>query len=311
MNFAIAAYAHSSGALATDPTLPLEDGELSTDGLVLAYARVIEVHGQSGKVDVVWPYMWLDGNALYAGEPVQRRVAGSGDPRLRLSVNLHGAPALELKDFATYQQGTIVGCSVQVSLPLGQYDDTRVVNLGANRWWVKPEIGVSHAVGSWTFEFAGGATFFGDNDDFLEGQVRAKEPIYSVQGGVIYGFPRGAWLAFHGTWYTGGRTSVDGVEGNDLQRNSLVGLTVGVADQSQGLSEAVCEQGGLDPHRLRRRHDQSCLATPMGRWPLTGAAIGRNTVSSSASDDSMCSDRRCTLGTLSAQATKPKYSPPA
>ena len=225
MNFAIAAYAHSSGALATDPTLPLEDGELSTDGLVLAYARVIEVHGQSGKVDVVWPYMWLDGNALYAGEPVQRRVTGSGDPRVRLSVNLHGAPALELKDFATYQQGTIVGCSVQVSLPLGQYDDTRVVNLGANRWWVKPEIGVSHAVGSWTFEFAGGATFFGDNDDFLEGQVRAKEPIYSVQGGVIYGFPRGAWLAFHGTWYTGGRTSVDEVEGNDLQRNSLVGLT--------------------------------------------------------------------------------------
>lgn len=226
MNFAIAAYAHSSGALATDPTLPLEDGELSTDGLVLAYARVIEVHGQSGKVDVVWPYMWLDGNALYAGEPVQRRVAGSGDPRLRLSVNLHGAPALELKDFATYQQGTIVGCSVQVSLPLGQYDDTRVVNLGANRWWVKPEIGVSHAVGSWTFEFAGGATFFGDNDDFLEGQVRAKEPIYSVQGGVIYGFPRGAWFAFHGTWYTGGRTSVDGIKGDDLQENSLVGLTV-------------------------------------------------------------------------------------
>ena len=225
MNFVIAAYAHAAGALATDPTLPLEDGELSTDGLVLAYARVIAVHGQSGKIDVVWPYMWLDGSAVYAGEPAQRRVAGSGDPRVRVSFNLYGAPALDLKDFAAYQQGTIVGCSVQMSLPLGQYDDTRVVNLGANRLWIKPEVGVSHATGRWTFELAGGATIYGDNDDFLNGQVRSKDPVYSVAGGVIYGFPRGAWLALHGTWYTGGRTAVDGVEGNDLQRNSLVGLT--------------------------------------------------------------------------------------
>ena len=225
MNFFIAAAAHAAGALATDPTLPLEEGQLSTDGLVLGYARAIAVHGQSGKVDLVLPYMWLDGTAVYAGEPAQRRVTGFGDPRIRFSFNLHGAPALGLADFATYRPGTIVGCSVQVSLPLGQYDDTRIVNLGTNRWWIKPELGVSRAIGRWTVELAGSATIYGDNDDFRNDRVRAQDPIYSVQGGVIYGFARGVWLAFHGNWYTGGQTTIDGVEGNDLQRNSLVGFT--------------------------------------------------------------------------------------
>ena len=36
----------------------------------------------------------------------------------------------------------------------------------------------------------------------------------------------GIWVALDGTYYTGGRTTVDGVEGNDLQKNSRLGATV-------------------------------------------------------------------------------------
>lgn len=225
MNFLVLAYAHATGSFAADPSLPLEDANLKTDGLLLGYARSIEVAGQSGKVDVVVPYVWLEGTAQFGGVPQQRRVAGFGDPRVRISWNLLGAPALTLAEFATYRQETIVGLSFQASLPLGQYDETRLVNLGANRWWFKPEVGVSHATGDWTFEFAASATVFGDNDDYLEGRIREQDPIYSVQGGVIYGFGRGKWIALHGNYYTGGRTRVDGVEGDDLQQNSLLRVT--------------------------------------------------------------------------------------
>jgi hypothetical protein len=225
MNFLVVAYAHASGSFAADPSLPLEDADLRTDGLLLGYARSIEVAGQSGKVDVVVPYVWLEGTAQFAGVPQHRRVAGLGDPRVRISWNLLGAPALTLEEFATYRQETIVGLSFQASLPLGQYDETRLVNLGTNRWWFKPEVGVSHATGEWTFEFAAAVTVFGDNDDYLEGRTREQDPIYSVQGGVIYGFGRGKWIALHGSYYAGGRTRVDGEEGDDLQQNSLLRVT--------------------------------------------------------------------------------------
>ena len=225
VNFLVAAYAHASGGVAADPSLPLEDAELRTDALLLGYARAIEIGGQSGKVDVVVPYVWLEGTADFAGMPQHRRVDGFGDPRIRISWNLMGAPALTLSEFAGYRQKTIVGLSLQASVPVGQYDETRLVNLGGNRWWLKPEIGVSRAIGSWTFEVAASAMFFEDNDDYLEGRLREQDPIYSLQGGVIYGFGRGLWVALHGNYYTGGRTRVDGVEGDDLQQNSLVRVT--------------------------------------------------------------------------------------
>jgi len=57
-----------------------------------------------------------------------------------------------VQEFSSYQQDLIVGASVQVSAPLGQYDKERLINLGNNRWFVKPDIGVSKAWGDFTLE---------------------------------------------------------------------------------------------------------------------------------------------------------------
>lgn len=226
VNFLLAGYGHARGGLVTDTSLPLENADLRSDSAVLAYARAIDVRGRSGKVDVIVPYGWVSGTAEFAGQPVSRNVSGFGDPRLRFSLNLIGAPALSVKDMASYRQDTIVGISVQVSAPLGQYDGTRLINLGTNRWFAKTELGVSKTLGPWTLEFAPAVTVFSDNDDFLNGSTREQDPVYSAQGGVIYGFGNGVWVALNGTYYTGGRTAVDGVDGNDLKKNSLAALTV-------------------------------------------------------------------------------------
>jgi hypothetical protein len=100
------------------------------------------------------------------------------------------------------------------------------VNIGTNRWAFKPELGISKGLGPLTLELATGVSFYTDNRDFLGGQTRAQDPIYSIQGHVIYSLRSGIWLAVDGTYYTGGRTTIDGVEGNDLQKNWRVGLTV-------------------------------------------------------------------------------------
>jgi hypothetical protein len=226
VNFLIAGYGYAEGGVATDPSLPLQNANLQTHTTVLAYACSLDVGGQSGKFDVILPYAWVSGTAEFAGQPREREVSGFGDPRLRFSLNLYGAPALSLKEFASYQQDTIIGASVQLSVPAGQYDVDRLVNIGTNRWFVKPELGLSKAWGSWTLELATAVTFFADNDDFLGGKRREQDPIYSVQGGLIYGFRSGIWVALNGTYFTGGRTTVDGVVGNDLQKNSRAGITV-------------------------------------------------------------------------------------
>jgi hypothetical protein len=228
VNFLIGGYAYTRGGLAFDSSVPVTDPKLYTSSAVVGYAHVLDLWGKSGKVDVIVPYTKLWGTAQRAGAAVERRVDGFGDPRFRLSVNLYGAPALKLKDFAAYQQDLIVGASLQVSVPAGQYDDSRLINLGSNRWWFKPEVGISKASGPWTLELTGAVTLFTDNNDFFNGNKRSQDPLYSTQLHAIYGFSGGSWASFDVTYFTGGRTTLNGVLNGDLQQNWRVGATLAI-----------------------------------------------------------------------------------
>ena len=226
VNFLIAGYAYTTGGLSSDSALPVSDPELSTSNVVVAYARVLDFWGKSAKFDVVAPLSSLSGSAVYEGERLQRDVSGLSDPKFRLSVNFFGAPALSLKEFAGFQQDLIIGASLQVSAPAGQYDETRLVNLGTNRWSFKPELGVSQALGRWTLEGTAAVTLYTDNDDFYQGRTRSQDPLYALQGHVIYSFRSGIWGSVDGTYFEGGRTTLDDTLNNDLQRNWRVGATL-------------------------------------------------------------------------------------
>ena len=226
LNFLITGYVHSEGGVVVDPTIPLTNANIQIHTGVFAYARSFEAWGRSAKFDIAMARVDLSGTAELNGEPVEREVAGWADPRLRVSINLLGAPALPLKEISSWRQDLIVGASLYVWAPVGQYDIDRLVNIGTNRWAVKPELGVTKAAGRWVFEVAAAVTLYGDNDQYLVTQTREQDPVYSIQGGTIYNFSRGVWLALSGTWYEGGRTTVDGVRGNNLQSNSRVGLTL-------------------------------------------------------------------------------------
>jgi Putative MetA-pathway of phenol degradation len=153
-------------------------------------------------------------------------MSGFGDPRFRVSINLFGAPALSAKEFANYKQDLIVGVSLQASAPLGQYDDTKLLNLGNNRWSFRPELGISKAWGPWILEIAPSVTFFTDDPDFFNGRKFAQAPMYLVRGSIIYNFESGAWLSLDGSYFTGLRTTVNGVKGDNEQENVRAGLTV-------------------------------------------------------------------------------------
>ena len=228
LNFLIAGYVYAQGKIAFDPSLPIADARFQSHTGALAYVRSLDVAGKSAKFDVILPYSSFSAHAPVAGVPHEREMSGLGDPRFRLSVNLFGAPALSAREFANYRQDLIIGASLQVSAPLGQYDDSKLLNLGNNRWSFRPELGFSKAWGPWTVEIVPSVTFFTDNPDFFNGRTFAQAPVYLVRGHVIYNFDSGVWLSLDGTWFAGGRTTVNGVRGDNEQMNTRAGLTLAI-----------------------------------------------------------------------------------
>ena len=142
------------------------------------------------------------------------------------AVNFIGAPALAPRDFRTYRQGTVVGARFEVITPTGDYDPTKLINLGTNRWGFKPEIGISQAFGRWNVDAALTAWFFTDNDDFFGGATLSQDPLYAVQGALVYNLRPGFWLALNVGYANGGTTTVNGIRANTLQDNSRIGATV-------------------------------------------------------------------------------------
>jgi len=226
MNFLLLGYFYSDGDVAFDPSLPVKDGKVTVHGAVTGYVRSLDMWGKSGKLSAILPYACADGSATLAGQPQQRDVCGPADPRLRLSVNLYGAPALSFEEFRNYHQDLILGATLQVTGPFGQYDSDKLLNIGTNRWSAKTEVGASQALGRVTLELAAAATFYTDNDNYFGGHTREQDPVYSIQGHLIYSFHHGAWGAIDGTYFRGGRTTTDGIRDDDLQENTRVGATL-------------------------------------------------------------------------------------
>lgn len=226
MNFLILGYSDMDGSVTANPSTQLQDAKLNIKTSVFAFSRSLDVWGRSGKFDIVVPEAHLKGSARVAGEPRERDVSGLIDPRLRFSVNLYGAPALSMAEFPSYQQDVIIGASFAVTPPLGQYDSSRLINLGNNRWSFKPELGISKRLGAVTLELSGAATFFTDNDEFYGHRVLSQNPVYQMQSHLIYAFANGIWAALDATYFEGGSTSINGVGNHDFQENTRYGATL-------------------------------------------------------------------------------------
>lgn len=227
LNFVVFSYSYSSGAVVADVTAPIQDLELDASVPSLGFLRTFGLFGRSASFSVGLPFYFLAGSAVVADELISDSRSGAGDIRARVAVNVIGGPALSPPEFAQRPPGRSLGVGLAVTAPTGQYDNTRVINFGANRWAFKPEVGYSSVKGRWIFDFALGFWFFTANTDFL-GQTRTQDPIGSFQAHLSYNFPNRMWLALDANYYTGGRTAFDGVDNVDLQQNSRVGLTFSI-----------------------------------------------------------------------------------
>jgi hypothetical protein len=226
VNFLVAVAGHSEGGVLTDPSLPVTDIEAQIDALALGFGRTFSIAGRSANFAMAVPLLQLDASGNIGEDRTSVSREGVGDTKLRLAVNLIGGPAMTPREFAQREPRTTLGFSLSVNVPTGEYDETKLVNLGTNRWAAKTELGLTHPVGKWLLEAYAGAWWFGDNEEFYGGQLREQDPLTSIQAHVSYTVKPQLWIALNTTYYVGGQTTVGDVEKDDRQANSRAGVTV-------------------------------------------------------------------------------------
>jgi hypothetical protein len=226
VSFLVFGGARSSGGILFDPSLPVSDVEARLNATVLGYGHTFSLFDRSASAALAVPYVWGSASGNVGEDRREISRSGLGDLKLRLAMNVVGGPALNWQEFAKRVPRPTVGVSLVIEPPTGQYDATKLINIGTNRWAFKPEIGVSFPLGHWSLESYAGIWLFTDNTEYLNGLRRAQDPISSLQGHVSYTFRPRLWAAFDATYYSGGRTTVEDVRKVDRQANSRVGLTV-------------------------------------------------------------------------------------
>jgi hypothetical protein len=228
VRFAIASVGRSSGDVVFEPTSILSDVKATAYAAALGFGGTFGLFGRSANAAVALPYAWgtITGNVSEERSSVDR--SGLADTRVRVAVNWLGGRAMSLGEFAQRAPSTVVGTSLAISVPTGQYLSDRLINIGTNRWAFKPEIGVSYPAGPWTLELYGGGWFFTRNSSYFGETMKDQRPLLSLQSHVAYTLRPRLWMAADFTFYTGGRVVVDDTPAPERQENTRVGLTLSI-----------------------------------------------------------------------------------
>lgn len=226
-NFFSVGYAWSNGNILLDPALPIEDLDADIHVGFAQISHTFSLGGDNAKFKFAIPWNAGDWEGELDGIPADQRERGVGDAWIGIDWLFSGAPALTLSEFPEYQAENVIGVGLKLSMPVGNYDEEELLNLGSNRLTLRSELAASRTLGQFTLEGIGGVHLFGDNDAFLEDKKLEQKPLWYTKGSVIYSFYKpGWWTAFSLAYGQGGRTVVDGVSRDNEQRNWRFGVAL-------------------------------------------------------------------------------------
>ncbi len=231
-NFIAAAYARTDGDIFLDPVLRIEEGTVEADSVIISYLRSFAWMGKTARFDVRMPYQNVTWRGKLDGEVASVRREGLADPRFRLSVNFFGAPALKGEEFKAYRTShttnTVAGAALSVTVPIGEYYEDKLLNLGKNRFALRSQLGAVHSRGPWSFELTGSVSFYTANIDYWNGNKLEQDPLFILQSHIVRTFSRGIWASVSGGYGWGGQSTVNGTEKNDQKEDLLYALSVGM-----------------------------------------------------------------------------------
>ena len=214
----------SRGDVFFDPALQVEDADFEAYTFGMSYVRSFQVGSKLARFDLTVPWQHARYTGLLEGEPASVLRVGLMDPVFRFSVILAGDnPPPDATST------TVVGAALSVTAPVGEYFEDKLINLGQNRWVFRPQAGVVHTRGQWSYELTGSAYLFTENDEFFGDVTRKQDPLFAVQGHIIYAFRRrGHWTSLSIGYGGNGQSIIDGNRVDDDKRMVLTALSYGM-----------------------------------------------------------------------------------
>jgi hypothetical protein len=241
------------------------------------YARTFTLSDRSAIAAVLVPMGRISGDVDVIGRTTGQAANGFGDPTLELSVNVLGPPAQKLlPDVLRYEPGLSIDLLADVAVPIGEYDDAQVLNIGQNRWYGRVGLPVIWQLGEWvpgrrtTLELLPALWIFGVNDDFV-GQKMETDELFQLDVHLTRDLTERSWGSLDASWYAGGKTTIDGVSGEKLD-NLGFGATLGYGINDNlsltvGYKSTVDDQAATD-----MRMDAFMVSLVLGWHPLLEGA---------------------------------------
>ena len=199
---------------------------------MVGYAHTFSLFDRSAMAAVILPMGRISGDVVAGGKTVGQQASGFGDPMLEFNINLIGPRSQKnIPDAMRYEPGFSLDLLTDLALPIGEYDNTKQLNIGQNRWYGRVGAPITFQIGPWipgqrtTLEFLPAVWIFGDNTDYV-GQTLKTDPMYQLDAHLTRDFTEHAWGALDASWYSGGQATINGVKGSKLN-NLGVGLTLG------------------------------------------------------------------------------------
>lgn len=227
-------YAFVHGNASIDTSLVIAGANLNLNQVLIDYTRYFGLFDRLTWVQAALPVARLGGSIT--GSNIESSIAGSGDSSYALAMLLKGGPALSVAQFDNYRPTTTVGVSFSFTAPTGLYSADRILNLGSDRWSVKPEIALSHPFGpdqKWQLDVYANAYFYTDNTSYHGREILRQEPLTGLEGHISYSFNDNLWVSLDTRYSFRGATFVDGADQNNAQQNVMVGSEMNLSINSR------------------------------------------------------------------------------
>jgi len=235
-NAVILTWSYYNGTILFDGTAPVTGATGSYHVPIFSYYHSFSFFGRSANITGSLPYAVGNFRGTVVGAEKHLYRSGLLDSAFRLSINIKGGPAMPVEKYAKWRQKILLGVSFKIVAPTGQYDPTKLVNWGANRWGFKPEFGYSQRWNHWVLDGYSGVWFYTKNPEFFSRnpffpgtQFQTQNPIVAFEGHLSYDVKRRLWFSLDGNYWFGGKTSLNGVQNPATQeKSSRIGGTASI-----------------------------------------------------------------------------------
>ena len=199
---------------------------------MVGYAKFLPLFDRATMISVIFPMGHISAETIIAGGTSKQVAKGFGDPMLEFDINIIGPKAqMSLPDLMRYEPGFSLDLMMDLAFPVGEYDNTKTLNLGQNRWYGRIGAPIVWQIGPWvpgrrtTLEFLPAVWLFGDNTDYV-GKTMKTDPIFQLDAHFSRELTHNFWASLDGVWYNGGQATVDTTQGTKLNNIGL-GITLG------------------------------------------------------------------------------------